>query len=101
MREKLQEWMEFHSAVMSRFPGPGYLMILSCLIVMGVSWLYPKIIYAIANFQIMGTTPYQNFIIKHSNYVGLGMWIVPIGILVVLMFISWKIHQKNVEKYYK
>lgn len=100
MFEKLQDWMDLHSAVLNRFPIPGYLMIVSCLIAMVVSLFYQKAIYAIATFEIAGVTPYQEFIIKHAKYIGLGMWILPLTILIVLMLLSCTAHQKNVKKYY-
>lgn len=101
MFEKLEEWMDFHSAVMKRYPRPGFLMIFSCVMAVSVSWFYPRIVMAIANLEIGGYTPYQNFVFEHINYFRIGMWVIPILIFIVLMSISWEIHQKNIKKYFR
>lgn len=100
MLEKLKEWLAFHSTVMERYPKPGYLMLFSCVIALVASWIYPKVIMAIASFQIGGYAPYQEFVIQNIRYFEIGMWVVPILIFIVLMCISWGMHQHNIEKHY-
>ncbi|MEN8367696.1 hypothetical protein [Acinetobacter bereziniae] len=99
MFEKLEEWMDFHSAVMKRYPRPGFLMIFSFIVAVVVSWFHPRIVMGIANFEIGGHSPYQNFIFSNIGYFRLGMWVVPIVIFIVLMSISWGIHKENIKKY--
>lgn len=101
MFEKFEEWLEFHSKVMKRYPRPGFLMIFSCVISVVVSWLYPRMVMAIAQFEIGGHAPYQNFVIQNINYFKIGMWVVPILVFIILMSVSWRIHQSNVRKHYQ
>ncbi|KAF1018415.1 MAG: hypothetical protein GAK29_04243 [Acinetobacter bereziniae] len=101
MFEKLEEWMNFHTAVMKQYPRPGFLMIFSCIVALVVSWFYPKIVMGIANFEIGGHAPYQDFIFSHIRYFRLGMWVVPFLIFIVLMSISWGIHKENIKKYFR
>ena len=99
MKNKLQEWFEFHGAVLKRYPRPGYMMIFSSIIMVVVSWLYPMIIYKIAYFNIMGNTPYLEYMVRHGEYIKIGGWLIPFIVFAVLMLLSWEIHKKNVRKF--
>lgn len=99
MIEKIKERLELHGAVLQRFPKPGYLMILSCIITMLISWIYPIIVYKIAYLQMMGQYLFQDFIIRHADAFGMGQWLMPMTVLIGLWLCCLGLHQRNIEKY--
>lgn len=99
MFEKIKDWMNFHSAVMQRYPNAGYLMLFSSFIEFLIIFYYPRIIIGLANFKMGPIAPFQAFIIDHLYYFRLGMWFIPLLIYIVLMTVCWDVHLKNVKKF--
>ena len=95
MFEKISEWMNFHSVVMSRYPHPRYLMILSGFLTFLFSLFYIKIISFMLIFEIGDERPFQSFIIQNLNLFWIGMWVLPL-LFLLLMSICWDFHSKNI-----
>lgn len=100
MKEKIQNWLEFHSSVLEKFPKPFYAFIISCVFTVFCSAIYPLVISKIAFFNVFGHYPYQDFIIKHANLFGIGMWLVPLTIFLILSLCCVGLHLSNIKRAY-